>query len=344
MFVLHTPWVSPHQVPLAKKLVNLLGEENFYYIYTEAPAPHHINWGWDKLISEPWMKKSSPDDPILKTCDVLLTGGTRDLAFWEARGRKGLKTLYMSERWFKPMRIGGAEGIGLPISGWMKLLVPSYRKMVKRFVRWANTDPGARVLAIGPWAWADFIRMGVKEEKLVKWGYFVSPGVGKRCRCGKKGEPLKVLWAGRDLAWKRVKDIESAVALANKDLTTDVHLHLNYTPITFTKLTGVTGDEVRKAMREHDVFVMASDAYEGWGAVVSEALEEGMNVIGTYEAGASAAMLPKERLYHCGDVKALARLLEAEYCGTLPPCSIGDWTAKKAAERLCALAREACAV
>ena len=59
-----------------------------------------------------------------------------------------------------------------------------------------------------------------------------------------------------------------------------------------------------------------------------------MNVIGTYEAGASAAMLPTDRLYHAGDVKALARLLEAEYRGELPACSIGEWTAKRAAERL----------
>lgn len=45
-------------------------------------------------------------------------------------------------------------------------------------------------------------------------------------------------------------------------------------------------------------------------------------------------VLPQERLFHCGDVKALARLLEAEYRGTLPRCTIGEWTAKSAAKRL----------
>ena len=59
-----------------------------------------------------------------------------------------------------------------------------------------------------------------------------------------------------------------------------------------------------------------------------------MNVIGTWECGACPTLLPKERLYHCGDVKALACLLEAEYRGELPACSIGEWTAKNAAERL----------
>ena len=163
---------------------------------------------------------------------------------------------------------------------------------------------------------------------MMPWGDFVSPSVGGSSR--KKEDPLKVLWAGRELRWKRVRDIEKAVALVNKNVEGEQRA------ICFTKLTGVTMAEVRKAMREHDVYVLASDATEGWGCVVNEALEEGMRVLGTFEAGASAAMLPKERLYHAGDVKALARLLEleAQDGGSLPPCSIGEWTAQAAATRL----------
>lgn len=132
------------------------------------------------------------------------------------------------------------------------------------------------------------------------------------------------------------------------NLPTAVHLHLFSSPtqkppppipqpltpnlpISFTKLTGVSPAEVRAAMRAHDTYVLSSNAEEGWGAALNEALEEGMSALGTYEAGASAAILPRERLYHAGDVKALARLLEAEYRGTLPRCTIGEWTAAKAA-------------
>ena len=62
-------------------------------------------------------------------------------------------------------------------------------------------------------------------------------------------------------------------------------------------------------MREHDVYVLASNGYEGWGAVVSEALEEGMKVVGTYEAGSSGTMLPKSNLFHAGDWKGLLNIL-----------------------------------
>jgi len=92
--------------------------------------------------------------------------------------------------------------------------------------------------------------------------------------------------------------------------------------------------EVRGIMREHDVYVLSSDENEGWGAVVNEALSEGMKVLGTFEAGASATMLPGERLFHAGDAEALARLLVKEANNELPPCSIGNWTPKEAARRL----------
>ena len=83
-------------------------------------------------------------------------------------------------------------------------------------------------------------------------------------------------------------------------------------------------------MRNHDVYVLASNAYEGWGAVVSEALEEGMKVVGTYEAGSSATILPKECLFHAGEWKRLLESLQNGVHGV----GIGEWTAANASKVL----------
>jgi hypothetical protein len=76
---------------------------------------------------------------------------------------------------------------------------------------------------------------------------------------------------------------------------------------------------------------------------VSEALEEGMHVLGTYEAGSSATMLPEADLFHAGDWRRLQRLLgrclEEKRRGALKGQGIGEWTAEKAAERLVSLVR-----
>ena len=88
--------------------------------------------------------------------------------------------------------------------------------------------------------------------------------------------------------------------------------------------------EVRELMHTHDVYVLASDGHEGWGAVASEALEEGMSMIGTYEAGSSATILPECNLFHAGDWRSLVGILTHH----IPYCTIGYWTAKKAAQVL----------
>lgn len=334
-FALHTGTISPHRLPLAQAIARRIGSENYRYVYSEAISQDRKDFGWSETAKG--VPCVAADEPKarewLETCDVLVET-LRDCDLIERRAKKGLKTWYSNERWFKPIPLFDCL-IGVTVPGWVRMAVPGYRKMARRFVGLVNEHDCVGILAIGPWAKRDFLRMGVREEKIVDWGYFVAPSeekVEKRGGDGQRNSVLKVLWAGRDISLKRTKDIVRAVALANKNVSS---LQLSgSSAFQLTKLTGVKSDEVRKAMREHDVFVLASTAQEGWGAVVSEALEEGLNVIGTFEAGASAAMLPKERLYHAGDVKALAKLLEREWRGELPPCSIGEWTAEKAAERL----------
>ena len=173
---------------------------------------------------------------------------------------------------------------------------------------------------------------------------------------------LKVLWVGRLLKLKRVDTIIRAVgelsrlnaslpptptrnsnsvpsnSNSNLQLSLDIYgtgpeesklkrLAAKYVNI-INFYPPVPIDDVRKLMREHDIYVLASNAYEGWGAVVSEALEEGMKVVGTFEAGSSATILPKESLFHAGDWKGLLKLLQ----NGAPRVGIGEWTAKGAAE------------
>lgn len=327
--VFYTNNISPHQLPLAREVMRRVGRENFLYVGDE------IAWR-GQVIDVGEVRTCAADDPCarewLENADVLYTGGLRPIDLLERRAGRKLKSFYYSERWFKPVVVARCWLLVVSVPGWVRMLVPGYRRMAKRFVKWVNENSCVKFLPIGPWAAVDFRRLGVREDRMMPWGDFVSPSVGGSSRKG--GCSLKVLWAGRELQWKRVRDIEKAVAMVNKKAKTSVDG--GQRTICFTKLTGVTMAEVRKAMREHDVYVLASDATEGWGCVVNEALEEGMRVLGTFEAGASAAMLPKERLYHAGDVKALARLLEleAQGGGSLPPCSIGEWTAQAAATRL----------
>ncbi len=191
-------------------------------------------------------------------------------------------------------------------------------------------------------------------DKMKMWGYFVEPSKftsqsarvrnandnSKLQTLNSKLKTLRVLWVGRLLKLKRVDTIIKAVGeLSRKQkVTLDIY-GTGPEQSKLKKLAAIYGDiitfyppvsiaAVRKLMREHDVYVLASNAYEGWGAVVSEALEEDMKVVGTYEAGSSATILPDECLFRAGDWKGLLKLLS----GNLPNVGIRDWSVRNAAE------------
>ena len=401
-FVMYQDCVSPHQIPLARELVLLLGMDNFRYVYRDLTQTGRTDIGWAMKGSASWFVHigTTPNEAkaLIESADCLLTM-FRDIYLIRRRYERGLMTIVQTERWFKPK-------VGI-----LRLLLPPYWRMAKAFVRLMD-DGGMNYLPMGMHAARDMARLcglmhgdlrclfraprleferrpggriWVKDEprntrntrkfcleKMRMWGYFVRSsefGV-KSSELNEEStnqthnsqltthNSLRVLWVGRFLDWKRVDTIIRAVGeLSCSRLTTNNYRLTTTLDIYGTgpeeerlkNLSAKYGDvinfhppvpiaEVRRLMREHDVYVLSSNAYEGWGAVVSEALEEGMRVLGTYEAGSSATILPKERLFHSGDYKALAALLEKESRGDLPPCSIGDWTAKFAAERLLELA------
>lgn len=171
---------------------------------------------------------------------------------------------------------------------------------------------------LDPWA------LGVKRRKILEelkrhgswrpmepigcdwmrmWGYFVAPsdGAAPRQTGIKPRRAVRVLWVGRLLAWKRVHTLFRAVAACLERFPIELtvvgdgpergalerlgrHLFARHlAALTFRHSVPI--GEVRTLMRSHDVYALPSNGYEGWGAVVNEALEEGMIVLGTRQAG-----------------------------------------------------------
>lgn len=422
-FTFFTNCISPHQLPLAKHLIEILGVENYRYIYTDTLTEERQRMGWGDAVDAQWCQQGDVSHRALQAADVVMSG-IRSLDLFTARLKDGKTTLYCSERWFKP-----------PL-GFLRVFVRSYLKMALRFV-WCFRSEAFTYLPMGIHAARDMARLvgflsgdlrclfrapkvafesrpggaiapleeaiteGVlsKEEvvfgkrhgfvqiprdhwgkvkpqkvyaKMRMWGYFVEPSCGDKTTeytekdCQDDGEPqntqntqeggyaqtrhaplatshrmLRVLWVGRMLDWKRVDTlVKACVSDALKDR---VELYLyGHGPeeenlkrlvkkgenVSFHDFVPVA--QVRDLMRAHDVYVLPSDGGEGWGAVINEALEEGMKVLGTTGAGSSATILPSTHLFKAGDVKRLIKLLSKDV-GLLP---IGEWTADAAAIEL----------
>lgn len=354
-FVFYTNSISPHQLPLARELIKRIGEGNYRYIYTSPMTSERKILGWNDAL-EKWIvcEKDAPKRcrEWLENCDVLMSG-IRDFSLFEKRIAAGRKTIYSAERWFKPIMVfGGAIGVSLP--GWIRLVHPHYLRYAMRMARLISDKSMFYCYPMGVWAKRDIelicriflVARNKYEQRIKVWGYFVEPSLTPRSQhLRKDSRSLQILWVGRLLRWKRVEDIVRAVkvcCLTGNKVTFDIYgfgpneqclkgliAKLNLCDVV-RLYPPVPVSDVRRLMCDHDVFVLASNACEGWGATVSEALVEGMRVVGTYEAGASATMLPSSNLYHAGDWKALARILS----DGVPLVSVGQWNVKVATDIL----------
>ena len=358
---------SPHQMPLAKGILERVGKDSFRYVYIRGTMADRVQMlGWDESHLPKWCICASTTEARewLEAADVLLSG-ERDVALFERRANAGLKTVYSAERWFKP------------VLGFGRMLHPRYFAMAWRFMRLVKRG-FVTCLPMGVWAARDLARverlfcgdvrclfraprlafesrpMGKIESFswMHMWGYFVAASrenVARPASDRTHGRALRVLWVGQMLAWKRVDTLFKASGAAlekipikltivgdgpeRENLEELARQIFERRPDAISLERSVPNARVRELMSQNDVYVLPSNAFEGWGAVVSEALEEDMEVFGTREAGSTATILPKENLFAAGDDSALATLLVRFATDGARHChGIGDWTADFAAE------------
>ena len=189
-------------------------------------------------------------------------------------------------------------------------------------------------IRISPEHWNDIQEPGPWPNYHL-WGYFVAPGNPSTTTTA-PCTPKRILWVGRMLDWKRVGTLIQALPDSMElDLyghgpdephlrklashKNNVHFH-DFLPI----------EQVRGLLHTHDLYILPSDGGEGWGAVLNEALEEGMAVLASLESGSGATILPPEQLFHAGDAKELRENLSSP----IPRPGIGEWSVSKAADYL----------
>ena len=355
--VLYTHAVSPHEMPLLEAIWRKHIDWDVKYV-VDGRARKELCEGWsykfstENIIVLDDMPKEQRGIFWERLLDgkTILFYGCRENEYLDIFVQSEAVVCYVSERWLKP-------SYGLP--GVCHFLSSTFRNKLRWYRQQILHNPKFYYFAEGIYAAKDMAMMcGIKvrdfekvpgakvSEKIRLWGYFVQSAIEQRRRCRKLRESLRVLWVGRMVKLKRVDTIIRAIARMIKLKVEGSRLNVQLTlvgdgperkrlekmaeglPIYFVGKKPML--EVRKLMREHDVFVFPSNAYEGWGAVVNEALEEGMRVVGSVDAGAAATMLPPECLFNGSNAKMLADIL----CGEIPKLGIGKWSVNAAAQQI----------
>lgn len=311
--------VSHHQLPLAHQIAKTVGPENFRFVATRRPDPGRARLGWNDHTDEPWILRAGENDEYLKSfeqwwdeADVVICG-ERLFDRMRDRLRQNKLTFHMSERWWKP-----------PI-GMARLLHPRFALMTARLRSMASSRQ-FHFLPMGGYAALDMYRIAAFTGRMWQWGYFTAvpqtmPG------CDRRDQGYQILWAGRMLLWKRVDSLVKAFAILRRQCP---HAFLMLVgdgpergrleqlatrmlaPDSFRFLPPVPPTEIRQLMRQSHVYVLPSNGYEGWGAVINEAMTEGCCVVASVAVGAAKTMIRHNEnglLFSPGNVEELGNHL-----------------------------------
>ena len=300
MKILHiTNMVSHHQLPLARELCKLVGKNNFIFAAMERPDQDRLKTGWESKYTENWIihpNESSVEkeifDKFWDEADIVLCG-ERLISKMQERVDNNKFCFYMSERWFKP-----------PL-GILRLCHPVYFKMVLEF-RKLSKSSYFHYLPTGPFAAKDMALIAPMQGRVWQWGYFTEMPSVMRDFTKSADDVVSILWVGRMLKWKRVDllikalhRLKSGGKLFRLTLVGEGPERERLQRLS-DKLLGkeyctiqdfIPSGEVSALMAKHDVFVLPSNAYEGWGAVVNEAMSVGCAVIASDKTGAGASMI-----------------------------------------------------
>jgi glycosyltransferase involved in cell wall biosynthesis len=344
-------YYNHHQEPLCRALAAQPGVRFRFLAYGEISPERRKMWG---EMREPPDFVRVPRTQEERACaareilqaDAILVGSAPQ-SLLDDRLRAGRLILRYQER---PLK-NGTEPM----------------KFLPRMLKWRRWNPPGKpvyLLCASAYAAGDYAKMGLFRGKAYKWGYFPQTLSYDRESLLSQKEPGSILWAGRFLDWKhpddairlaaRLRDAGHAFTLrmaGSGPLEPKLHqlIAQNGLDAQVRLLGSLSPEQVRREMERSAIFLFTSDRYEGWGAVLNEAMNSGCAVVASDAAG-STPYLVNDGVNGCvypsgnGDelygnaARLLAHPSERERMGKNAYETITDtWNAQAAAGRLCEL-------
>jgi len=292
-------YINHHQLPFCDSLYEQLGDD-FTFLQSIPIEEERINMGWDNEGEKrPYVRFLYNDEQLINLLiesDILLVGWS-GVAKVETTVIKRLKqnkpTFRISERIYK--------------TGRWKIISPRglfYR--YREFTRFRRHP--YYLLCIGTYVAADFKLLHAFPNKKFRWGYFPKTYHYGEELWQKKAttEVVQICWAGRFIELKHPEYmIKLAHDLHNQGYTFHLNmigsgemesqLHQTSTELGLNEMITFHGtkspENVREIMEKCHIFALTSNHIEGWGAVLSEAMNSGMAVVASTHAGATRFLI-----------------------------------------------------
>ena len=355
-----------HQGPVCTELANLLGADDFRLLLHQ-PLDHkysleRIGMGWNlNPPDESWIVgppktcagvNYSEYVKIVMDADAIVFNSEVPYMTWDMlreRHRQGKLNLRMGERIYR----GGR-------SWWYPF---SPRKWLGRMVvRHRFESAGLHFLTMSHWCADDLKYLHACKGRTWRWGYLTP--VSEKCAEKPHRDKVRIGWCGRMLFLKQVDLILKAYSAMPETVRAKSEIHLvgnGEAEESLRRLAVKLGiadfvefspmmlqAEAKRFLESLDVFVFPSNAHEGWGATLLEAMDKGCVPIANTAAGSTLEVVDdgvNGFVFKDGDITTLsarmAWLIEHEKerhdMGHRAWEMIQDWSPAEGARRLCAL-------
>ena len=347
--VLVSNYLNPHMKPLCDALCSHSDIEKFSFVATTPFGEERKKMGFqDGQICVPYVVEAYGSEEkernaldIVRDADVAIVAHAPD-KYIETRMQADKLTFLCSERFYR-------KGL------WRRWLPSSYKKKWNRFLKYK--DKQLYYLTIGAYAPYELSLLKVPMNRCFQWAYFptVSEGSAERNSQEKK---LEILWAARMIA---IKHPEQAIKLAQMmkkrgasfdlkmagdgELQTIIQKKVDKIGLSdcVHLLGNCTPEKVQEHMKKSDIFLFSSDYFEGWGAVLNEAMAAGCVPVASQKAGASRVLIENGRSGFLFDTeKELEKIMELIISGNVDLKAMSyatqetikkEWNAKIAADR-----------
>ena len=313
--------MNHHQLALADRLYEKLGENNYYFIQTEEVEAERIKLGWHTVFDRPYIINAFYDtdkklfaQKIADDADVVIIGGCKNPVYYLAKRRDEKKVIIRySERLLK--------------KGLYQTFSPRRRYLMKQNCISKNEY----LLCASGYAAFDFSLFNMYKGKTFKWGYFpIYKDINWEEIVNKKTkkDTIEIMWAGRFLDWKHPDHAIKAVSKI-KEKYNNLHLSIVGNGILENELRhlveekkmtdivtfygSVSPETVRTMMEQADIYLFTSDYNEGWGAVLNEAMNSACAVVVSHAVGAAPYLVKNRKnalLYKSEDVDMLSNAIE----------------------------------
>lgn len=284
--------LTHHLVPFFESLTHIYGKENCIFAVLR-PCDKRFEMGFPKYeedwVFEAYRRHDEEYLDLWEQANVIIT------RVWDRTDiilkalQSGKKVFYASERWYRP-----------PV-GMKRLLFPKYMIKYLKF-RLLSLYPNFHYLAMGYYAGLDFKKVGLCKNRIFSFGYF-TPQMDCVSNL-KNSDTIKLIWVGNMSPVKRVKDILHVFKDIHQSYKVSLELigqgterkklekyvkDNNISDVAFYDF--LPNEVVKRKMISADIYVFPSSGYEGWGAVVNEAMQTKCAVIASRETGAARSMI-----------------------------------------------------